>query len=163
VGAGYRVTLLDGQMLTGQLLGLSKEALRLRTAWAEKVELPRAAVASLTQLPGWRTLADDDFADGLKAWTVTDKPTLEGGEKEPRRVVFKEAGQALIYKLSAPLEAGRVGVLFQEVDAAAGARWLCELQFRDKGEPRSLLVTLAGNGDAYEVEMPGLEGVLRRV
>src|SRR5581483_10372412 len=35
-GAGHRVRLQDGQVLTGQLLHLNKEALSLRTAWSEK-------------------------------------------------------------------------------------------------------------------------------
>jgi hypothetical protein len=161
--SGFRVRLQDGQMLTGQLVGLNKEALRLRTAWAGEVELPRAAVAALTHLPGWRTLVEDDFADGLKAWTSAGKPEVEGGDKGPRRVILNNPGQSLTFKPSVAVEAGGVGVLFEEVGTAAGARWLLEMQFAGKCDPVPLRVTLAGSGEGYEVEVPGIEGESRRV
>jgi hypothetical protein len=145
------------------LLGLNKEALSLRTAWAEKVELPCAAVAAVTHLPGWRTLVDDDFGDGTKAWAAAGSPRVEGGDKGPRRVVLDKAGQSLTFKPSIPLEAGRVGVVFEAVDAPAGARWLLEMLFQGKGEAVTLRVLLAGNGDSYDVEVIGVTGESRRV
>jgi hypothetical protein len=161
--SGFRVRLHDGQILTGQLLGLDRDALRLRTAWAGEVELPRAAVAAVTHLPGWRTLVEDDFADGLKAWTAAGEPKVEGGDKEPHRVLLNKAGQLLAFKPSAPVKAGRVGVLFEEVGTPAEARWLLELQFQGEGEPVGIRVTLAGSGESYAVEVPGVEGESWRV
>jgi hypothetical protein len=163
VGAGHRVRLQDGQLLTGQLLSLNKESLRLRTAWAEQVELPRAAVAAVTHLPGWRTLVQDDFAEGLKAWVVTGAPRVEGGGKAPRGVIFDRAGQSLTYQPAMPVEAGRVGLVFEEVGAAAGARWLMEVQYQGKGKPVTLRVVLAGASRTVEVAVPGLQGQSRRV
>ena len=52
IAGGWRFLLVGGQQLTGDLLGLDAETLRLRTAWAPRLELPRAAVISVTMLPG---------------------------------------------------------------------------------------------------------------
>ena len=38
-----------------------------------------------------------------------------------------------------------------------------DLRFQGDGEPRTLRVTVAGPGDAYEIEVPGLDGDGRRV
>ena len=73
-GFARRALLRDGERFTGELLGLNGEGLSLRTAWAGKLTLPRAALASLTPLPGWRPLLEDDFTAGLKAWSVAEKP-----------------------------------------------------------------------------------------
>src|SRR5437660_4264071 len=53
IGAARRVRLTDGQQFTGAFLGLEKQSLVLRTAWADKARIPRSAVAALTPLPGW--------------------------------------------------------------------------------------------------------------
>src|SRR4051812_38603600 len=42
-GFARRVVLRDGERFTGELLGLNGEGLSLRTAWAGKLTLPRAA------------------------------------------------------------------------------------------------------------------------
>ncbi len=78
--------LRDGELITGPFLGLDKNTLTLRAAWAARVELPRAAVASIDPLPGWRTVTEEDFHDG---------------------------GKGLPYTLAKPLTAGRLGVNFQ--------------------------------------------------
>ena len=158
VGAGHRVRLHDGQQLTGQFLGLDKEGLALRTAWSEKVVLPRGAAAALSGLPGWRCLFEDDFAGGLEAWAVTGKPKTRG---EARSVVLDEPGQALAYTPAAPLTAGRVGVNIQETAPAGGGRWQLEAHFEGEKGPRKVLVTVAGPTGRYEVEPGGLTGSLR--
>jgi hypothetical protein len=86
-GGGRRVRLRDGQRITGQILGVDANKLTMRTAWAARVELPREAVASIDPLPGWRTVAEEDFRAGAKELTHT---------------------------LTKPLPAGRFGVNFQE-------------------------------------------------
>jgi hypothetical protein len=156
-GFARRVVLRDGEQFTGELLGLSGDGLSLRTAWAGKLTLPRAEVASLTPLPGWRPLLEDDFAGGLKAWSVAGKP-----ETGPEGVTLA-AGQALAYTPAAPLAAGRVGVNFQEKDAPAGARWALEARFDGPGGRSRVRVTVAGPGDAYGVEARGGAVPARRV
>jgi hypothetical protein len=159
---GRRVLLYEGQQITGRLLGVDKDNVRLRTAWTDHVDVSRAAAAALVPPPGWRAVFDDDFADGLKAWTVAGKPALNGGGKgdEPTAVTLAEPGQALTYAPAAPPDAGRVGVNFRDADAA-GARWRCVLRFGAGKDERTLAVTVAG-GDAYEVEAP-VDGEARRV
>lgn len=87
VGGGHRVRLRDDQIVTGQLLGIDKETVTLRTAWAERIAVPRGAVASVESLPGWRLVALEDFPADAKEWT---RP------------------------LAKPLRAGRFGVNFRQ-------------------------------------------------
>jgi hypothetical protein len=156
IAAGHRVLLRSGEVLSGQLLALDGETVVLRTAWADRLALPRAAVAAVTQLPGWQTLFVDDFTGGLEAWSSSGQPAL-GDEKAGPALLLARPGQALAWAPAVPLTAGRVGVNFQERDGAAGARWLLEAQFGDGKQPRLLRVTLAGT-DGYPVEGVGLEG-----
>ncbi len=159
--AGFvrRVLLPDGQQVTGRLLTADGDVLSLRTAWAGRVDVPRSAVVALRQPPGWQSIFEDDFSDGLQAWTVSGKPIVDG---EPPAAALTAVGQSLAFTPPEPPEAGRVGVNFRERDAA-GARWSMELRFQGDGDPRTLRVTIAGAGDAYEVEAPGLDGDDRRV
>ena len=85
-----------------------------------------------------------------------------GVDGDPPVVRLSEPGQSLAYTPAEPPEAGRVGVNFRDRDAAGG-RWLAELRFQGDGEARTLRVTLAGPGDAYEVEPPGMGGDAHRV
>jgi hypothetical protein len=158
-GGAVRVSLLDGQRLTGVLIGLDRETLKLSTQWADRLSLPRAAVASIAHLPGWQPLADDDFRDGAKHWSVTGKPELSDADDHGARTVrLSEGGQSLTFTPSSPVDAGRVGINFQERDTPSGARWQFEALFGAKGKERLLRVTLAGAGDAYEVEAPDFKG-----
>src|SRR5262249_9320632 len=61
VGGGHRIHLHDGQHLTGELLALEDEVVVLRTAWAERLNIPRAGIVGITPLPGWRTVFADDL------------------------------------------------------------------------------------------------------
>jgi hypothetical protein len=165
IGGGRRVRLRDGQRITGQFLGLDKDTLRLRTAWAARIELPRAAVASLDPLPGWRTVTADNFRDGLGNFTTTGESALTTVENdmEARAMVLREDGQGLAYKLAKVLEAGRVGVNFREQGPASGARWTVGLLFQESERSRRVNVTVAGNDGKYTVDGGGLKGVARDV
>src|SRR5690242_3702328 len=125
VGAGRRVLLRDGQRISGQIRNLSKETLSLRTAWAARLELPRTAVVAIDSLPGWRTVVDEDFHQGLKAFTTAGEPTLTEPQADTgaRAVLLRAAQQKLKYTLTQPLPAGRVGINFEEQGPADGARW----------------------------------------
>jgi hypothetical protein len=157
---GVRVALHDGQHIAGQLLSLDDKTLSLRPACADKIELPRSAVAAVTQLPGWRTVVEDDFRDGGKAWNLIGKPNLD---TKTSRVTLNEKGQSLTYALGAPLNGGRAGIAFIETEAASAGRWTFEAEFGEDKQRRSVRVTVAGLGDAYEVETGGLDGISRRV
>jgi hypothetical protein len=158
-GAVRRVGLRTGERLTGVLLGLDGAGVRLRTAWAESLELPRAAASAVTQPPGWRTVAFDDFRDRTAAWAVEGRPVI--GRDAPE-VVLERPGQSLAYRLPAPPRAGRVGVNVED-RGAAGARWRLQARFDSKPEPWALSVDLPGPGDAYEVDAPEIAGTAQRV
>jgi hypothetical protein len=160
-GGGRRVRLRDGERITGQLLELDENTVTLRTAWAARIELPRAAVASIEPLPGWRIVADDEFHDGLKAFTTTGEPALT--EAQPRALLLRAAGQSATYTPPQPLEAGRAGVNFQERGEASGARWTFELHFGKGEQARRVAVTVAGGGEQYMVDTGGLAGTARSV
>jgi hypothetical protein len=133
------------------VLGLDRDALTLQPAWAERVSVPRASVVSLTHLPGWRTLFEDDFSAGLEAWKV------RGARREGRAVLLEAAGQALSYQPAAPLRAGRVGVNYRGPGPAGGARGALELRFGAGRAQHTVRVTVTGAG-AYAVDAGGLDG-----
>jgi hypothetical protein len=153
-----RVRLTDGQQLTGGFLGLQKKSLVLRTAWADKVSVPRAAVAALTHLPGWLPVFEDDLRAGIGAWKARGAPST--GRDGAR---LASAGQALDYLLPAPLSAGRIGINFEASEGARGARWLLEATFAARPAPRVVRITVAGPGEHYQVDSAGLAGSAPRV
>jgi hypothetical protein len=171
-GGARRVLLWDGERVSGQILDLNQDILRLRTVWAARLELPRAAVASIESLPGWRTIVDEDFhhkpgepaalAAGLR---FSGEPTFVDAEDgtAARACVLRTAGQSMTYTLAKPLSAGRVGVNFQERGQARGARWTLELLFQQGERKRRVSVAVAGDGEDYAVDAGGLPGTARRV
>jgi hypothetical protein len=164
-GAGRRVILRDGQRITGQIIALSKETLSLRTGWAARLELPRAAVAAIDSLPGWRTVVDEDFHAGLKAFTTAGEPTVieADAQREGRAVLLRAIGQKVTYALKQPLSAGRVGVNFAEQGQTSGARWDLELWFGQGQRARRMTISVAGDDESYTVETAPLEGTARKV
>jgi hypothetical protein len=163
VGGGVRVQFAGGERLTGVLLGLDRDKLRLRAAWADKLSLPRSALRSIAHLSGWRTLIDDNFRDGLKAWRVTGKPELTDGDSGARTVRLIEGGQSVALTIATPVDAGRLGVSFQERDTPSGAKWQVEAQFGADGKERIIRITVAGSGDVYQVEAPDLRGTTHKL
>lgn len=176
-GGGRRIHLWDGECMSGQILDLNQDVLRLRTAWAARLALPRAAVASIEPLPGWRTIFDEDFqnlrltperedqetaAAGLR---FAGEPTFADAEDSTtaRALMLRADGQSLTCTLKKPLAAGRVGVNFREREQPHGGRWLIELRFAQGKRLRSVKVTIVGSGEDYDVDAGGLEGTLRRV
>jgi hypothetical protein len=178
-GGGRRVRLWDGEQISGQIQELNKDILRISTAWAARLELPRAAVASIEPLPGWRTLVDEGFhrePGGSPASAArlrfTGEPTFGDAEDgtAARALLLRAAGQSMTYTLRshAPrgnegVTAGRVGVNFQERGQASGARWTVELVFQLGERVRRVTLTVAGDGEYYTVDSSGLPGTLRRV
>jgi hypothetical protein len=171
-GGGRRVHLWNGERITGQILELNKDTLRLRTAWAARLELPRSAVASIEPLPGWRTLLDEDFrrgpgeaaasANGLR---FTGEPTFADAADgtSARALVLRTVGQKLDCTLPKPIEAGRVGVNFEEREKVSGARWTVELLFQRGELARHVTIAVAGDGEHYTVDTGGLSGTARQV
>jgi hypothetical protein len=162
-GGGRRVHLWDGEQITGQIVGLDKDKLRLRTAWAANVELPRAAVASVEALPGWRTMIHDDFRDERKVFTMRGDPKQTKAADGSTALLLNAAGQELAYTLSKPLAAGRFGVNFREQESGRGGRWVVELLFQHGEHSRHVTTTFAGKGQPYAVDAEGRKGTARKV
>jgi hypothetical protein len=155
----HRVTLRAGEWLTGILLDLNDKTLSLRTAWADKVTLPRAAVAAVTQQPGWALVFLDDLDNGLKEWKVAGKVEQPSPTS---RLVLSAPGQAVEHTLAVPIEEGRVGVNFHDSREATGAAWVAEAEFRTPAGPRVVTVTLAG-ATAVTAVAGGIEGASARL
>jgi hypothetical protein len=159
VGFVRRILLSDGQHITGRFLSADGDKVSLQSAWAGRVDGPCSAGVAVRQRPGQVAVFEDDFADGLEGWDVSGEPVVD---RDPPTAALTKAGQLLAFSPPAPVEAGRVGVNFRDRDAA-GARWSAELRFQGDGDTHTMRVTLAGPGDAYEVEPPGVPGDGRRV
>src|SRR5579875_70432 len=164
-GGGRRVHLWDGEKITGQVLDLNKETLQLRTVWTARLELPRAAVASIDPLPGWRIILDEDFRKDLKTFRITGEPALTNAEDgtAARALLLRTPGQSLTYTLRSPpawgnesVTAGRVGINFQEREQAHKARWTVELLFQQGKQARRVTATVAGDGEHYAIDVSPL-------
>ena len=178
-GGGRRICLWDGERISGQILDANKDTLRLRTAWAARVELPRAAVASVEPLPGWRTVLDEDFrprtgeqASSAAELKFTGEPTFAEAEDgiAARALVLSAAGQSLTctQRFRVPrgdegVTAGRVGVNFQERGQPRGVRWVVELLFQQDERKQRVTVTVADDGKDYAIDTGGLPGTARQV
>jgi hypothetical protein len=159
-GRVHRVLLPDGQRLTGEVLGLDGQRLRLRTAWAEEVAVPRPAVVAVTGLPGWETVFGDDFGPDLAGWETAGSPRL-GEQRSPAGqhcLILGRPGQAATHAVAPPLEAGAFVVDFLPGGAAGGLACAVEAEFQGEGAGRTLRVTVTGTGDAYGADVPGVEG-----
>jgi hypothetical protein len=164
-GGVRRLRLHDGEHITGQFLGLNKDTVGLRTAWATRIELPRSAVVSIDPLPGWRTIAEEDFGTESTIFQMAGGPALTQvrGGTGSRAALLREVGQALVYTPVQPLPAGRVGINFQEKEHGGGGRWTWELLFQNGERSQRVEVIVVGNDDHYAVRVEDLKGVARQV
>jgi hypothetical protein len=165
VPAVQRVALADGQGLTGEFLGLDAQNVSLRTAWADRLTIPRRAVLAVTHAPGFVPIFTDDFEAELKAWNLTGPPVLSDAQRTSGQhsLCFSRTGQTAEYVLASALEAGRVGVNFLEAGAATGAHWVIEADFQGATGPRPVRGLIAGEAEGYRVEVPDGSGAGDRV
>jgi hypothetical protein len=163
--AVQRVVLADGQGLTGEFLGLDAQDVSVRTAWADRLTLPRRSVLAVTHAPGFVPLFTEDFETDLKAWNLSGSPAFTDAEQTSGQhsLRISRAGQAAEYALASALDAGRVGVNFHEAGAAAGAHWIIEAEFQGATGPRQVRGLIAGDAAGYRVEVPDGPGAGDRV
>lgn len=149
------VTLRDGQHLTGELLGLDADSVRLAPAWSDRpLTVPRARVQSIAHIPGLATQVVEDFETEPKGWKLTGAPSVSAAERASgkKSLLLDRPGQTAEFVLATPIAAGRLGINFLDPGPTAGVRWLVEADFGDK----TLEVTVAGPGERYAVN--GLTG-----
>lgn len=156
-GVVHQFLLCGGQQVTGELLGLDADAVKLRTAWSDRpLTVPRARVRAITQPPGFLTYFDDDFEDGLKDWKLTGKPGPSDREHTSGKqsLLLDAAGQVAEYVLPEEMKAGRAGINFLDSAARDAGRWAVEA---DLGDGRPVRVTVAGDAPNYTASVPGAD------
>jgi hypothetical protein len=151
IAAPFRLTLRDGEHWTGEFLGLEGDNVLFRTAWADRLSLPRREVAAIGHAPGFVTVFQDDFEGSLKAWMLTSAPGLTEQEhcSGKQSLRLDQAGQTAEYILAKSLAAGRVGINFTAAGDPSGARWQVEAEFAGARTHRFLQVVLAGEPGLY--------------
>jgi hypothetical protein len=148
VSLPVRAILSDGSELTGGLVELNGKVLILRTAWAERLVVPRKILAALRQPPGWRIVAGDGFAN----WKAEGKPILD-----KTTATLSVPGQSLTLALDSPLEEGRADLTFDDSETVTRPRGMVEMEFRAPKQTRRLVLSLK-DGEPYQVRAEGLEG-----
>jgi hypothetical protein len=180
--AAHCVLLRDGQQLTGELLGLDGDKLRLATIWTAKpMGVPRSRIAAITHLPGFVTVFHDDFEAEPKAWQLTGKVTLSDKEKTSGKQSLLLDAPGQIAALSPAsrerkrpegsrerpeakreqsdvepkpeLSAGRIGINFFDPGPTPAARWLVEAEFAAAKGPQLVQATVVGPGERYQVRI----------
>ena len=74
---GVRVELHDGQHVPDNCYRSMTRPCRCAPRGPTSSNCRAPAIAAVTQLPGWRTVVDDDFQDGGKAWKLVGKPNID--------------------------------------------------------------------------------------
>lgn len=150
-GAPFRVQLASGQFVTGELLELDEQSLKVRSLWSNRVQLPRRAVVALTHPPGFVTLFHEDFDADPVGMKLTGAPTLDDKQRSSgrRSLRLDAVGQSTSYKPPASLDAGRCEMRFHDPSETTGGRWLAEAAFAGK---HRVQVILADSADAYTVQ-----------
>src|SRR5262249_41385984 len=141
IGAAHQLRLGEGEWLAGVFLGLERDRLLFRTAWADRLALPRRSARSLSHLPGWRTIHHEDFQGKLSAGKVEGDPEINGG-----KLTLARPDQALAVQVREHPSSGRVGVNFQARGTPESERWMLEAVFRTKGGSRTVRVALFDAG-----------------
>lgn len=161
-GSLHCVRLRDGQQLTGELLRLDSDELRLATIWTAKaLSVPRARIAAVTHLPGFVTVLHDDFEAEPKTWRLTGNVTLSDKEKTSGKqsLLLDAPGQVAALALPGQererpeLSAGSIGINFLDPGPTPAARWLLEAEFAAAKGPHIVQVAVAGPGERYVVRV----------
>lgn len=165
VGAGFRVVLRGDQHLTGELLGIDSDKVRLRTAWGDNLSIPRAAVVAVRHVPGFVTLFVDDFENDLNSWRLTGKPVLTTKQHTSgqRCLYLNSPTQAAEYTLSTSLVAGRAGINVYDSVQAQELAWQMEAQFAGSTGWPTVRVRLDPRTDRYTAEVVGTAATTGRL
>lgn len=156
----HLVRLAGDEQLSGVFASMDADRLRLRTAWSERLTIPRRGVVALTHLPGWRTVRHAALSS-----RPADTAISGGPDFGPRGVQLRRAGQEVSWQIHRPLSEGRVGIDWREEPGTTGARWVVETRFATSAGDRWLRVVLAGAGTTLVVEgsLPGTTRVVERI
>ncbi len=137
-GLPMHLLLRDGQQLTAGLVEVDDKSVRMQSAAMGKLTVPRAAVVSLRQPPGW---AIHDFRDRK----FTGEATL----------TLDKTGQSAEFVLPKPLTEGRLSLSFLE--DAADAHWSVEAVFQVERKTRLVSVQVGGD-QTYQASVEAIKG-----
>lgn len=150
-----RVRLLQRQVITGEIVGVDRGRITLRTSWADSVSIPRGAAESVAHPDGWQLVFADTFEADSADWKEAGRPRRAEGDATSgkRALVLDAPAQRAALKLKEPLAGGKVGVNFRQLAKATGRRWVVELELAgDKGAAPVVSVEL---GDTLTVRSAG--------
>jgi hypothetical protein len=155
--APSRILLRGDEHVTGELLGLDSDRVQLRTAWKERISIPRAAVSAVRHAAGFVTVFVDDFEKDLKSWQLTGMPALTTQEHASgrRSLCLNDPDQAAEYTLPTPLAAGRAGINFRDRTQAGSLRWQVEAEFAGSAGWPVVRVGLDPQASDYAGEIAG--------
>jgi hypothetical protein len=141
----HQIRLVNEDTILAELLRLDERNLYVRTAWTDKLAVPRAVIERVTHAPGWRPLLVDTFDRGLVAALASGEPRVESG-----KVALRMAGQGVEWSLKSKLPAGRVQVGFTSARTTT-RRATLELDF---GNESTVRLELIGPSEHYGVQSP---------
>lgn len=155
--AVHQILLKNEQRVTGVMETLDSDTLRVRTAWQERLAVPRAAIVCISHLADLVTVLEDDFETDLKGWKLTGSPSLSDRQhvSGQKSLCLTSPGQAAELSLRQPLTSGQLNIHFCDADTTAGLSCWLEAEFlpaRKEETPRLVKVVLAGDGARYAVE-----------
>lgn len=155
----FRVDLGLGQRLSGRLVAIDEQAVRLADVAGEgTVAIVRAGVEAVIQRPGESLVLQEGFEtidDGR--WTVLGMPEIDA---EPRlagehSLRIPAGGTALTHRLSQPFASGRLEVAFHDPGTVqAGRQWFVDLTFRGPGGNETVRTILGWAEESLGVESP---------
>lgn len=146
----HRILLAGSQRLSGEWLTLDRHQLQLRTAWADRVSIPRAAIAGIENpFPG--AVVRESFERDLAAWKLTGslRQAEQAHVSGRRSLVLDAAGQVAARQLDEPVGSGRLELWFFLPDKMRGLRWAVALDF---GQGESCKVAWGQSKAHYSVE-----------
>ena len=151
----FEIQLVDRQKLFGVPVGFEEDHLVIRTAWTDRLLIPRTGIVSIRHAPGRHPMWVDDFETDLADLTTKGTPCCREGESTSGKKSLSLApGDRVARVFKQPVKAGRFGVNF--LDAGPGAKQGCwvALEFLNEGkEPQKpVRVQLCSDRQSYFVE-----------
>jgi hypothetical protein len=152
----HRVTLRDRQTTLGELLGVDRERLHLRTTWAEKLFIPRGAVERITYAPGWPPVVIEEFEQSPAGWALTGAEVIKGEATSGQQsLTMTKGGQSARFHAAKPLADGRAAIRFLLPRQLPTDTWSAEWIFGQGEAARTVRIEFAGTGKDYRCSAPG--------
>ncbi|MGE3803425.1 MAG: hypothetical protein AB7K24_01990 [Gemmataceae bacterium] len=150
------------ERLSGRLFACDNDVVKLQTAWADALNIPRRFVEAITHAGSQAVLQHIDFETDTKHVQLKGARRSEEARSSGQLGLKLDAAQEAVWTLPAPLEAGRISFWFRLPDPPGAASASVQADF---GRPEeALTIELAGPDKHYRVEtkLPGDNNQLER-